>query len=381
MIKQLQTKKITENELVLELNKLGYKNANKRLIARYRNEALLPDFDLIGSGLGKGLGRSESGWTNSAQIIERAEWIFKLRALGIGYENLHLNLWMIGYDIHPEDVRDTLLEPLELQIKLLERESQKLRQRFESDERTKGILEDVISDEANEALHSMSDNPFEPLAFPQDLLEVIANVFFNPEFGLTASAIDDISIGLRDWRNALENFESEFFEDESIKPKNSLERIKVIVDFFNNANFFQKNFSLHRVQKAVSECSYQEFAEVQTDLKIIRKILSLFYKSLEVLMPQIQLYLDSSLNIDSFLPTLFGFGEYIVLADIAIRRSGNPETINRIRSQIVEKIEKDFSKTMVKSFEQSAPDIGEGIEQISEIFTKKLNNYIEKHEC
>lgn len=150
-MKQISQKYLTETELVLELEKAGFKTVSKRAVGDWRREGLLPDFDVNGRGRGKGLGRTESVWRHPDSVIERAKWISRMRAAGIGYEDLHLNLWMLDYDVHLEDVRDSLLEPLVVRIEMLEAEAQEFRGKWQLNERTQGIIEDVISDGAAEA--------------------------------------------------------------------------------------------------------------------------------------------------------------------------------------------------------------------------------------
>jgi hypothetical protein len=74
-MKQIQQKRLTENELILELEKTGFEGVSKRAVSDWRREGLLPDFDISGRGRGKGLGRMESVWEHPTLIIEQVKWL------------------------------------------------------------------------------------------------------------------------------------------------------------------------------------------------------------------------------------------------------------------------------------------------------------------
>ena len=372
----MQKIKLTENELVLELDKLGFGTVSKRKIAEWRKEALLPDFDIIGCGRGKGQGRTESLWEHSELVIEQAKWIQRMRAGGILHKDFHLNLWILGYSIHPEDVRDSLLEPLEDNIKMLALEAEKLQRKWRLFERTDGIFEDVINDGATAAFTKMEQTPFEPLVMPQEVFETLANIFLNPGFIINLPDLDAAFNDLEGWSQVTQQFSSKLFDELGEEVKNDKNHLEAFVFLLQNAPFIQRHFSLYQVEKAIRECTHEDLAEVQTDLRILTKIVTVFARTIEAIKPHIKPMADSPSNTDAFLPMLFHFAEYFVLADISLRRSGYAYLINQTREKVLDKIEKEFSETVRQDLEQTIPVIGQSLSQTFEAVERKFSELL-----
>lgn len=371
-MKQIPQKHLTETELVLELEKAGFETVSKRAVGEWRREGFLPDFDVNGRGRGKGLGKTESVWQHPDSVIERAKWISRMRSVGIGYEDLHLNLWMLDFDVYPEDVRDSLLEPLVARIEMLEAEAQEFQKKWQLDERTDGIIEDVINDGATEAIAKMPRNPFEPLIMPQELLEAISNILLNPEYNLDDFSFAETFSVLEEYNDKIQKFDSELFEAEDLKLESSNKQIQTVIDLLNNADFIQRHFSLHQVEKAVRECTNEDLAEVQNDMRIIVKIFMIFAQTTKAVLPHISFSPEDTGATDQLLPSLFGIAELLVLADISFRRNGYSETINWARGQVLDKIETEFSETARKQIEESAPVIGQALNETFEVVERKL---------
>ena len=372
----MQKIQLTESGLILELDKLGVGGISKRKIAEWRKEALLPDFDIFGRGRGKGRGRTESVWEHSDLVIEQAKWIQRMRAGGIPHENLHLNLWMLGYSIDPEDVRESLLEPLEDHSEMLELEAKKLQQKWQLDERTDGIFEDVINDGATTAFADKELRRLNPLVMPQEVLETFVNILLNPSFIINPSDLDVFFTDVEGWSEATHKFGSKLFEDIGQEVENDKTNIESFVFLLQNAPFIQRHFSLHQVEKAVRECTEEDLAEVQSDLRILTKIVMILVRTFEAIMPHINPAADSPFDTDAFLPTLFQFAEYFVLADISLRRSGYAQLINQVREKVLDKIEEEFSETVRKDLEQTMPVIGRSLSRTFETVERKFSELL-----
>jgi len=365
----MKQSELTEKELVLELERAGFKKVSKRTIGVWRREALLPDFDIPGRGLGKGLGKTESIWKQPDLVIEQAKWIQRMKAVGIKHEDFHLYLWMLDVPIHHEDVRDSLLEPLTEYIKRLESEVKALQPRCE---RAEHLIEDVINEATSEALLNMEHSPIQSLNLSQEVLEAVLNVFLNPEYDLMDYDFAESFSAIEKLGKLASKFESEMFDEQGDKVESSTKHIQFLFDFLNNAEFVQENFSLQQLEKAIRECTHEELDEVQTDMRICVKIFMILAQTFKTILPKIKPLSDSLPLGDQFLPLLFNLGELIILADISLRRNGYSEMINLAREQLLEKIEKEFSETSRKEIEQAAPVIGQGLCQTFEIVERKF---------
>lgn len=375
-MQQTKLKQLTENGLVLELDKLGFDSISKRKLAEWRKEALLPDFDTHGRGRGKGQGRTESFWEQPDLVIEQAKWIQRMRAVGILHEDFHLNLWILNYSIHPEDVRDTLLEPLENHIEMLEFEAKRLKEKWQLNERTDGIFEDVINDGATAAFSNIEKTSIEPLAIPQEVLETLVNIVLNPNYNLNLSDLEATFSELEDWSEVTHKFGSELFKGLGEEIKNDKKHTETFVFILQNAAFIQRHFSLYQVERAVRECTHEDLAEVQADLWILTKIVMMFGETMGTVLPHIKPIEKFSFDTEAFLPALFQFAEYFILADISLRRNGYSHLINQVRGKVLNKIEEEFSEKVRKDFEQSALVIGKSFSQAIELVEKRLTEYV-----
>jgi len=337
----------------------------------------LPDFDVPGRGFGKAKGRAESIWEQPDLVIEQAKWIQRMRAVGIPHSDFHLILWILDYSIHPEDVRDTLLEPLEANIEMLKFEAKRLQEKWQLYERTDGIIEDVINDGVTVAFSNMEKTPFEPLVIPQEAFETLANIFLNPSFNLNLDDLEGIFTEIEDWNEVTHEFSSALFEGIGEKIENDKKHIQSFIYLLQNATFLQRHFSLHQVERVIRECTHKDLAEVQADLRILTKIVMIFAQTIKTILPHIKPTADSSFDTDEFLPALFQFAEYFVLADISLRRNGYSEIINQIRSKILNKIEEEFNEKVRNDFEQAAPVIGQSLSEVVEVFEKRLTEFVE----
>lgn len=207
---------------------------------------------------------------------------------------------------------------------------------------------------------------------PQELLEAISNILLNPEYNLDDFSFAETFSLAEEWNDEMQKFGSELFEAEDSKPEISIKQTQTVLHFLNNADFIQQHFSLHQVEKAVRECTHEDLAEVQNDLRIIVKIFMILVQTSKTVLPHISFAPDDPDATDQCLPSLFGIAELLVLADISLRRNGYSETINWARGQVLDKIETEFSETARKEIEESAPVIGQALNKTFEVVERRL---------
>lgn len=360
---------LTENELVLELENLGFEGISKRTVARWRTEEeLLPDFDVRGRGLGKAQGRAESAWTKPDLIIKQAGWILRMKSAGISPEDFHLYLWMLDFDIPSEIVRESLHDPLAAHLEMLESEVKELQPKCD---RTDHLVEDVISEAVLNMVMDMQRN-FQSIDIPPDAFEAVLNVFLNPEYDLMDFDFAHSFEAVEELEVIVNRFGDEVFGEDASKIQNDNKQADVLLGFLNNAEFIQDTFSLRQLEKAVSKCNDEDLTEVQTDMRICVKILMILAHTLTAVFSKFQ-FKGEPLNLDDrFLPLLFNLAELIVLADISLRNKGYSDKINSIRGLVLEKVEDQFNKEVRQQFEKAAPVVGRKLSQAFEMVERKI---------
>jgi hypothetical protein len=107
-----KAKTMTQDELVQDLQLLGYEDVSVTCVAEWRKLGLLPVFTSVGEGQGRGAGRKKAYWSNPAAVLKQAESIIELLKSYRCLADLYLPLWQLGYSIPPDRVRAALREPL-----------------------------------------------------------------------------------------------------------------------------------------------------------------------------------------------------------------------------------------------------------------------------
>jgi len=95
----------TPDELVTELNELGYP-VTKRRLTDWSQKGLLPSLRSRGRGQGKG----KAYYWEESDILHRAIDVFDLLAWHRRAQDLQLPLWVLGYDVSPAAVLAGLQE-------------------------------------------------------------------------------------------------------------------------------------------------------------------------------------------------------------------------------------------------------------------------------
>lgn len=368
-MKQTQQDSITKNELLDELRKAGFNKVSKRDIGDWRREQLLPAFANSGRGLGKGQGKTESTWKNPKLIINQAKWISRMKSANVCFGDIKLNLWMLGYPIPLDEVRELLLEPLSdkiellnaavaAQIKVLEVPVDKFQHKWKFNKRSGGVIEDIIDDAATDALANVLSNSHGSLAIPQAPLEAIGNIFFNPDYDLSEFGFAEGLSTAKECNDETQRFVAKMLGVENIENSaNDEQKSNGVFDLLNKAEFIQQHFSLHQLEKSVKECTDKDLMNVQKDLRVISKIVKTFASSMQCILPHIRKDLSNPAD-EQFLPFVFGVGEMLVLADISFRRNGYAQAINNSRTQVLIKVKEEIDENIRKEFELAAPEIG-----------------------
>lgn len=98
----------------------------------WRDKGLLPDFDAVGSGLGRSLGRIPSYWEDADSIIGQATAVYDLLRWHDRVEELYLPLWLLGHRVPDEIVRRKLREEVAYGLEELAKRDKKSRHREDS---------------------------------------------------------------------------------------------------------------------------------------------------------------------------------------------------------------------------------------------------------
>jgi hypothetical protein len=241
IMKHKTEKTLAQKELVNILNKLGF-DINERKIDDWKAKTLLPPFDLIGSGLGKGKGRENSLWKDRRSIIEQAIWVYRLMRVYHNAQRIYLPLWILGHSVPVELVRTALFEPLEGATRSLQEEAISNLEQVESYERVDGIVEDFIGDLV---FKWVSTEQFaKTIKAPQPIIEAAMNIFFNKDYELNDTEFEEGKIALSGWKKKEEEIKTVLLEgletDKDVR-SNTLDPNGIEL-LFNNAQFIQEYF-------------------------------------------------------------------------------------------------------------------------------------------
>lgn len=309
-----KNKILTQTELVRLLQKLGFEHITARQIADWRKRELLPPFDLIGAGLGKGLGRTENGWRNRREVIKQAGRILHLRTIYPSLNDLYFPLWISGYPIPIHRIRESLSQPLDFMLEdiagMVNRISSILQPEIN---RTKGIIEDIIDDAVYTSPKNKSLRSFNEKDVPPETIEAGMNIFLNPYYNLNDLGFRYALLGLKNWSG------------KSRKAQNSAND-PLIANFdnftiefiFKYAPFLKENLSLHRLAETMTACSDEDLEEVRLDLRIVTELSRSFGEMVTVLMQDTNEDFDPR-SLDACLPLVVGTAKFIAWTDISLR--------------------------------------------------------------
>lgn len=191
---QRRKEAITQEELVVELCNLGCAEVSKRTLTDWRENDVLPPFDLIGAGRGKGRGRECSSWCNDRLVVNQALWVRKLLKTYGSFESCHLPLWMLGYPVPLSRVRETLSKPL-----------REMTHAIQSEARLAGSIEDIIDDAAFKYCKDMKRLKSDAMEAPKETVEAFINILFNQDYDLNDAPFQQGIEGSLEWQRRFQS--------------------------------------------------------------------------------------------------------------------------------------------------------------------------------
>ena len=347
---QQKSEILTQDGLVAALHKLGYTDVTKRRLASWRENDLLPPFDLIGGGRGRHRGRKSNGWEHGDYVLNLAVWVYELLKFYKSFDDLYVPLWLLGYAVPLHRVRHALGWPLNAMARSIE-----------TDVESKGDLEDLIGDAAFVFTKDIRSANMALLEVPQETLEALTNLFFNSEYDLNDLPFEEGIEALRGWEQTFQQRCEAIFGDEagtagncSIKPDDGL---KVA---FTHATFINKFFSLEQLKTAVNECTDEDLVAVWNDMHALREIVLLFRQVISLLLPHIPDEMDPT-TMES-LAAIFRFGRMCIWADLSLRRSGYGEIIDYCLPALLDQIREELNDDVLREWAAAGPEISAAVE-------------------
>jgi hypothetical protein len=303
---------LTEDGLVARLCGLGYDRANKRWVASLRANELFQQFNVKGRGRGRGPGRECSGWSDSEGVLKRAVQVCELFRIYGRLGDLHLPLWMMGYNVPLERVREAISLPLEIassEVEVMDEES------------GRPATEDVIDEEASKFTELIQRAD---LKFPdvhKEILETFANLFLNSDYPLWDQPFEDGVKAQQELDQTIQQRCDEIFGDSLPESSPQSKSSDAIWTVFTHATFINEHLSLRPLREAVNTCSDEDLMIVQRDLQIVLMLAHRLKRLLAPLKPYLPAGLELTLDDDGW-RAVFKTGLLCIWADLSLRRSG-----------------------------------------------------------
>lgn len=357
-MEQDRSKILTQDELVAELHELGYADVTKRRVASWRENDLLPRFDVIGGGRGRSRGREMSGWTLGDEVLNRALWVYELLKIYKSADDLYFPLWVLGFPISLKRVRLALSQPLDAMTRSIETETCSPKE-----------LEDMIGDAAYELAKDIERAKITFLQVPQDTLEAFTNLFFNSGYDVEDVPFQDGVEALRNYERIFQERFAEICGDagtNDIPPARPEDGVKAV---FTHATFVNEFFSLQRLKPAVDECSNEDLAAVQQDLGVMREIVLLFARVFAALFTYFPDEMKPTTG--ELLAMLFRLAKWFVWADLSLRRSGHGERIEYCLAETLRGLQADFSENVEQELTAAGPEIAAAVDTCFEKLMSK----------
>jgi hypothetical protein len=333
----LQSKTITQDELVQDLHLLGYEDVSITRVAKWRKLELLPPFTSVGEGQGRGAGRNKGYWSNPAEVLKQAESLIELLKSYRRLEDLYLPLWQLGYSIPLDRVRVALREPLagaanELDIQIDGRSA----------------IEDTIDD----AVADIMRGKLPLVKAPDDVdaaLSAAVNVVTNADYKFDEEYEYGVS-KLKEWEQSIaEQCQKLLGGAIAVNP----EFVGDDNNIFPNAPFINQHLSLPHLTAAVKTCTDEDLMRVHHDLEIGREILKVLKQLYELVMP----YLPGTWRtLPNEMTVFFSFGRLFIWAALALRHQGYGPLLDGILPEILDAIRKDSEKA-AKEIIAAGPEI------------------------
>lgn len=344
---------LTQDELLAELHRRGYDDVTERQIADWRRKELLPPFDVIGGGRGRRRGRERSSWSNGRLVFNQTLWVRELLQIYGSVERVRLPLWVLGYHVPLQYVREVLGEPLnEMAAGIAEA--------IENEARASGEIEDLIEEAAYQNVEEMRRAGAEALLMPQHALEAFLNVFFNQGYDLTDGAFELGAEELKEYESTMRQRCDTALAAEGLGDATLARQDSSLMDFFDRAPFIQRYFSLHQLKLAANECTDDDLRAVQRDLCHLRGMALLVRKIITIVASEVPAeYKPARADI---LRPILSVGGLLVLADLSLRRNGFAHAIDYLLPVALREFRQGFTADVERELVEVSKVVPEVIE-------------------
>lgn len=350
---------LTQDELLAKLHRHGFDDVTERQIADWRRKELLPPFDVIGGGRGRSRGREQSSWSNGRLVFNQTVWVRELLQIYGSVERVRLPLWVLGYPVPLERMREVLGGPLNEM-------AEGLAGAIENEARASGEIEDLIGEAVSQNVEEMRRAGVEALLMPQHSLEALLNVFFNQGYDLTDGGFELGAEELKEYESAMQQRCAAALAAEGLGDVDLARQDSSMTSFFDRAPFIKQYFSLHQLKLAVDGCTDDDLRAVQRDLCCLRGMALLVRKIITIVTSELPVkYMPKRADV---LRSILSVGGLLVLADLSLRRNGFahaidhllPIALQQFRQGFTEEVERELvevSKVVPEAIETYAPKV------------------------
>lgn len=352
---------ITEKDLVDVIQAKGFTEVNQRLFGEWRRRGLLPKFDKIGKGLGKGAGRIESAWVEPEIIVMQALRILQLRKFYRNYNDMHFSLWVLGGRISHKRVFYSLCQPLNFLRKDLIAAIKRFRATDGSSRSDDGgYIEDYISEAAANYV-TLENSKDMPKRYAEAAsLEIGMNLIFNPSYQISHEDIEIINSELRE--------SGEVDEENNLTNSITDDTLNMLA---RHSQFIQQNFSLQSFRLVMNRCTRKDLEETRIDLNAASDLISVVAELTNIYMKDVRQDLKPE-SMDIFLPLILSAAKLFVWIDLSLRHAGYGEYINHFRGKLPNLItdlsSADIKTEIAKSSAEYAVKAEKRAIEIEEIF-------------
>jgi len=335
---------LTQAELLAKLHRHGFDDVTERQIADWRRKELLPPFDVIGGGRGRSRGREQSSWSNGRSVFNQTVWVRELLQIYGSVERVRLPLWVLGYPVPLERVREVLSGPLNEM-------AEGIAAAVENQDRASGEIEDLIEEATSQNVEELRRAGAEA---------------FNQDYDLTDGGFELGAEELKEYESAMQQRCADALAAEGLGDVAPARQDSSLVGLFDRAPFIKQYFSLHQLKLAVDGCTDDHLRAVQRDLCCLRGMALLVRKIITIITSELPAkYMPARADV---LRPILSIGGLLVLADLSLRRNGFahaidyllPIALQQFRQGFTEEVERELvevSKVVPEAIETYAPKV------------------------
>lgn len=267
----------TPNELVTELNGLGYL-VTKRRLTDWGQKGLLPPLRAHGQGQGRG---KVYRWEES-DVVRQAVDVYELLSTTHRVDAIYLPLWLLGYDMPLGAVRGGLLAPIEAALA-----------RVPNVPPAGGNAEDRLSDAVWEVSTRMQQSGWRwLLSLDPAVLEAWLGAVLLPDQWPDAYQVNELTAALTRNRAA-------WFRQDGDSTAETLKALE----------FVRAHLSLPRLREVVTTATAEDLERVQADARLLANAARTLFAS-----PQDEQGILTTIVIS--------LGIWSALLDLALRQAG-----------------------------------------------------------